>query len=292
MFKPVYLLLLFAIFASAILYASHNTISSGRITFGPAHYTVLDTAFSNVDVRAASYIIFDTETGEVFGAKAPQVRHEMASITKLITADTALSTSTIDASTTVSWSAVTTDGKAGGLVAGEKLKVRELVFPLLLESSNDAAEAIAEKNGRTRFIASMNALAKDIGMSSTTIVDPSGLSPKNVSTAHDLSKLLSHLMRDHRHVLDITTLTTYVAADHIWQNSDPLISSNGFIGGKHGYTDTAGRTIAVVFEEHFKESDAVRPIGIVLLDSDNLTEDIDRIREEFRRAVSYGYDRE
>ena len=143
MFRPAYLLILFALFSTAVLYGKQDSFSSRHTTFGNAHYSVNSDAFKNVSVSAASYIVFDATTGEVFGAKAPTVRHEMASVTKLITADTALSTSTIDSSTTISWRAIATDGKAGNLEAGEKYHVRELVFPLLLESSNDAAEAIA-----------------------------------------------------------------------------------------------------------------------------------------------------
>lgn len=290
MIKWLYLFLFFGIGVFSVVYASQSWMSSHEITYSNAHYTVLDTAFSHVAVSAAAYSVFDVETGEPFGAKNPNDRHEMASVTKLITADTALSTSTVDSSTTVSWRAVRTEGKSGSLRAGEQYHVRELLFPLLLESSNDAAEAIAEKNGRARFIGSMNARVKDLGMSSTTIVDPSGLSPKNVSTAHDLSTLLTYLIRDHRHILDITTLATYVGATHTWQNIDPVVSSKGFIGGKHGYTDTAGRTLAVVFDERVPGSNTTRSIGVVLLDSDNLQQDVERLRTEFRRAVSYGYD--
>lgn len=292
MFRPFNLLILFAIFASAILFAQSDKLVTKRVTYGPPHYTVADNAFLELSITASAYRIFDVETGEVFGDKNPLAVHEMASVTKLITAGTALSSSTIDASTTISWSAVATDGRAGNLEAGEKYRVRELLFPLLLESSNDAAEAIAEQHGRTKFISAMNEWVKESGMASTSVVDPSGLSARNVSTAEDLSKLLSYLVREQRHILDITTLPTYVGSHHTWQNNDPIVSSLGFIGGKHGYTDTAGRTIAVVFEERFRESDTLRPIGIILLDSDDLAKDVSVLREEFNRTVSYGYQME
>ncbi len=289
MSKPALLLVLFIALALAIGFANRDELGHTRIVVGPPEYQVAEDAFTNVAVTASSYVVFDASEGRVFAERGIDTVHEIASITKLVTADAALSTTTVDASTTISWRAVSSEGRAGGLAAGERYRVRELVFPLLLESSNDAAEAIAEANGRASFIASMNARVKELGMSSTTLVDPSGLGRGNVSTARDLTTLLRHLYATHRHVLDITTLSSYVGEGHVWQNNAPVITSGGFIGGKHGYTDTAGRTIAAIFEERFIESGSVRPIGIVLLDSDDLSGDVARLRDEFRLAVSLPY---
>jgi D-alanyl-D-alanine carboxypeptidase len=180
---------------------------------------------------------------------------------------------------------VATSGKSGHLSAGDEYRVRELVFPLLLESSNDAAEAIAEKSGRTAFIAAMNTRVREMGMASTAVVDPSGLSRGNISTAHDLQKLLTRLFIAHRHVLDITTLRMYVGAEHTWQNNDPVFSSAGFIGGKHGYTDTAGRTIALISLMSFQGSDETYPVGIILLNSENITQDVASVTAEMTRTV-------
>lgn len=282
---------IFVVFVCAVAYANLSELKNESIVFGPPHYTVLSGAFASTTVSAQSYIVFDAETREVLFSKNADEKREMASVTKLITADTALSTSTIDASTTVSWRAIQTEGRAGKLNYGERYPLRELVFPLLIESSNDAAEAIAEKNGRTLFLEEMRAHIRDIGMESTTVEDPTGLSPKNISSANDLSKLLTHILLNHRHVFDITTLETYIGSTHTWQNVNPVVSSAGFIGGKHGFTETAGRTFAGVFEERFSESDIVRPIGIVLLSSKGIEKDIISLREELHRAVTFGYTR-
>lgn len=284
--QPVQFLLLLVILAVAIGVANRDALKPELDVRGSLEYTVTDDSFASTSITAKSFIVFDVTTGQVFGARASKATHEMASITKLITAYTALATSTIDASTTVSWRAIATEGRAGQLAGGQKTRVRELLFPLLLESSNDAAEVIAEANGRAPFIASMNEQVQSLGMTSTTIVDPSGLSRGNMSTAHDLMTLLRHLNEFNRHVLDITTLSSYIGERQMWQNSDPLLSSEGFAGGKHGYTDTAGRTIALIVEESFDDIGEVRPIGIVLLDSDNLPSDVQKLREEFRRSVT------
>lgn len=287
--QPVHLLLIFVILAVAIGIANRDELKRESNTGGTPDYSVTSDSFASSSVSAASFIVFDMSTGRVFGERSADASREMASITKLITAYTALATSTIDASTTVSWRAIATEGRAGHLTGGQKTRVRELLFPLLLESSNDAAEAIAEANGRASFVALMNEQVQSLGMSRTTVVDPSGLGRGNSSTAHDLMVLLRHLNEYNRHVLDITTLSSYVGERQMWQNSDPLLSSEGFSGGKHGFTDTAGRTIALVVEEQFNDIGAVRQIGIVLLDSDDLMGDVAKLREEFRRSVSLEY---
>lgn len=287
--NPVQFLLLFMVVAAAIGIANRDELKREWEIEGPPEYILAPDSFTNAAVTAKSFIVFDVMTGRVFGERAADDTYEMASVTKLITAYTALATSSVDASTTVTWRAVATDGRAGNLAAGKKYGVRELLFPLLLESSNDAAEAIVEANGRANFIAMMNEEAHMIGMASTTVTDPSGLGRGNVSTAHDLMTLVRYLHDSNRHIFDITTLSSYVGTRQMWRNSDPLASSEGFVGGKHGYTDTAGRTIALVVEEQFHDIGTARPIGIVLLDSADLMGDVAKLREEFHRSVSLGY---
>jgi D-alanyl-D-alanine carboxypeptidase len=289
MSRPLTLFIFISLLVCVFAYVHRDEFSKQQHVVERAEYVVLDDAFKNVRVSAASYLVFDVETGREFGTRTPSTPREVASVVKLLTADAALSGSNIDASTTVSWRAVATSGKTGHLTAGEEYRMRELVFPLLLESSNDAAEAIAEVGGRAAFVASMNARAREIGMASTTVVDPTGLSRGNVSTAYDLQKLLTHLYTNHRHVLDITTLRSYVGERHIWRNNDPVISSEGFLGGKHGYTETAGRTIALIFKATFYGSEEPRAVGIILLESEALEADVAALKEELMRAVRVGY---
>lgn len=237
-------------------------------------------------VTARAWGVFDARTSEMLIAHAESEVRPIASLTKLVTADIALDTLALEASTTLSWRAVATEGRAGRLRVGEDMSVRELLFPLLIESSNDAAEALAEYSGRAEFIEAMNAQANRLGMYSTTFVDPSGLSPKNVSTVHDLALFIAHLAEDQPYVLDISSLPTYIGAAHAWWNVNPLVNADTFRGGKHGYTDEANRTFAGIFNETFP-SGAEAEISIVLLGSDNLPKDIEAIRSFMRDHVDY-----
>jgi D-alanyl-D-alanine carboxypeptidase len=89
-------------------------------------------------------------------------------------------------------------------------------------------------------------------MHKSTFVDPSGLSADNESTALDLAVLLRHLYRDQRQLLDMTMLPYYIGTNHDWLNNNPVHREEGYLGGKHGFTDEAGRTFAGVFHERLR----------------------------------------
>jgi len=90
----------------------------------------------------------------------------------------------------ISKKAIDTFGIAGEFKEGEIFSVKDLLYILLVESSNDAAEALAEKIGRENFVSLMNQKAQKLGMENTVFLNPSGLDfdPKeeNQSTARDL----------------------------------------------------------------------------------------------------------
>ena len=229
---------------------------------------------TQLHLSARSYLVFDNETGEELFTHDASSRHEMASVVKLITADTLFSesSSTLAATATIVWQSYSAEGESGMLELGERYTLRELVFPLLLSSSNDAAEAIAQARGESTFLKAMRARVKAVGMSSTTIDDPSGLSPRTTTTARDLMALLRFLYRENRHELDITTLPRYVGAQHTWQNMNPVSQLPEFLGGKQGHTDTAQSTLAALFSVS-TTGRAHRTVGIVLLGSTNLEGD-------------------
>lgn len=261
--------------------------------FAPTREVSLGTQIYEVDagmpqgLSAEAWLLFDVETGEELAGKDALAVVPIASVTKLMTAEVAFSQMDLATTTMISFEAYATEGRAGRLSAGEWIAVRELIFPLLLESSNDAASALAEAYGPPgTFIEGMEKRADELGMTATTFRDPSGLSPDNRSTAKDLKSLLMHFFHERRHVLDITMLTHYVGKDHDWMNNDPVVGVEGYRGGKHGFTDEAGRTFAGVFEVRLS-SGQVRPIGIILLKSNGILEDVELLRTFTEERVRY-----
>src|SRR3989344_8649377 len=149
-------------------------------------YGLLPEAPKFPTLRAKSFVVGDLDTGDIFARRDDELVRPIASVAKLMTAAVDLELLNQYDETKISKQAVSTEESYGNLRAGETLAVSDLLYPLLLESSNDAAEALAEIAGRARFLGSMNDKAASIGLADTNFDDPAGLSAETKSTAADL----------------------------------------------------------------------------------------------------------
>ncbi len=218
---------------------------------------------------ASAWGLFNPETGAVLSGENTKIKKPIASITKLFTAYTVLQSDKKDVPFNITFSDVYTEGRAGKITYGEKMTPYELLFPLLIESSNDAAEAIHRNLGKD-FSSTIATLEKTLPLTDTEIKDASGLGSKNISTVYDLALFYAHLRRTHPHILDITALKTYVGPYAGYINNDPASQLKNFAGGKHGYTDEAGRTFVGTFTLEGTHEE----IGIVLLGSKDILSDV------------------
>lgn len=216
--------------------------------------------------------IFDPETGAIITGSNTKMVSPIASLSKLVTAVAVMQSTQMNTSFEISASDVNTEGRAGKLVEGTKTTPYELLFPLLLESSNDAGVAIGRRLGDD-FEKSANNIINSLSLSQTYIVEPTGLDVRNVSTVTDLAIFFSYLKKSYPHIVDITTLDTYIDSHTGYGNSNPIHSFPNFTGGKQGYTDEAGRT----FVGTFTVPPMLKEVGIVVLHSDNLEADIKAI---------------
>lgn len=214
-----------------------------------------------------AYLVGDVETGEILIQKNPEMVFPIASISKLITALVSVELLDLHKVITVTRSSVLTYGQSGGLYAGEKILVTDLLYPLLIESSNDAAEVLAEGFGRIDFMKRMNSLARELGMTSSFFHDPSGLSPKNVSNSKDLFTLIKYIYKSKPELLDITRVKEYAILKHKWVNGSALMQKPSFIGGKNGYTEEAFRTTVSVFDVVISKNK--RKVAVVVLKSND-----------------------
>ena len=123
-------------------------------------------------IKAESYFVGDLDTGEVILEKNKDNIFPIASVSKLMTATISKEIQNQTETTKVSKKALATYGENGGFRLNENIKVSDLVYPLLLESSNDAAEIIAEDSGRDLFIKKMNEKAKSLNLLNTSFLDP------------------------------------------------------------------------------------------------------------------------
>lgn len=155
-----------------------------------------------------------------------------------------------------------------GLVLGETLTLRDLVYGLMLLSGNDAAEAIAKyvSGSVDAFAALMNQKAQEIGMNDTHFTNPHGIQNDNhYTTARDMAKLMAYALKNEEFVKIAGTKTYTVPAnsvrttDLVLVNTDRLLNAVAgdpvqtvyqyALAGKTGDTDTAGKCFVVAAQK-------------------------------------------
>jgi serine-type D-Ala-D-Ala carboxypeptidase (penicillin-binding protein 5/6) len=197
---------------------------------------------SGIDARA--YLVVDGATGEVLAGKDAARRVPMASITKLMTVLLALERARLDEVATVEADVTTAGGSTIGLRPGERISVRDLVEAALIQSANDAAQALADHVGgdEERFVALMNARARELGLGDTHFARPDGLdAPGHYSSARDVTQLARVAMR--KPFLRKTvrrTEATIAGGRSLYVWNDLLRTFPGLIGVKTGHTSDAG----------------------------------------------------
>ncbi|MFN7252125.1 MAG: D-alanyl-D-alanine carboxypeptidase family protein [Anaerobacillus sp.] len=209
---------------------------------------------NNLSVSGQAAILIEQESGRVLYEKDAHKQLRIASITKIMTAILAIESGEMDEIVTVSSNAFGTEGSSLYLRLGEKIKLEDLVYGLMLRSGNDAAVAIAEHVGGSLdgFVYLMNEKAKEIGMNKTVFNNPHGLDDheEHYSTAYDMALLTRYAMKDEKY-REISGTKSYRAPqegenwDRIWQNKNRLLTQlyKYCTGGKTGYTKRAKRTL-------------------------------------------------
>ena len=196
-------------------------------------------------VTGRAWLVENGATGEVLLAHAARQRVPIASITKLMTVLLTLEHTRLNDVVTVSPGAASVGESSANLRPGERLTVRELLEAALIQSANDAADALADYVGqgdRARFVAMMNAKARRLGLRDTHYVRPDGLdAPGHFSSAQDVT-LLARILMHYPVVRQIVRMrTASIDGDetlHTW--NDLLYSYPGVYGVKTGHTAEAG----------------------------------------------------
>ena len=205
------------------------------------------------DVRAAAAIIFNPVTGQVLYEQNSQDKRSIASITKVMTAlvylednpdlasDVAVERSDVYAASTTY------------LKANDRIAASELLHLLLIASDNGAARALARTShgGTASFVERMNEKAIELGLQNTSFADPSGLNPNNMSSAFDLSHLITFAASDER-IASIMRTPTYTVATS--RRMIPIHSTNRLVmngdvevmGAKTGFISKSGYCLATL----------------------------------------------
>ncbi len=233
-----------------------------------------------------AYLVADLQTGEVILEKNSEVIHPLASVSKLMTALIAREQMDLQSIAIVSRDATNAYGGQGNLGLGEKIRLADLLFPLLMESSNDAAEVFADQYGHTQFMEEMNKKATALGMSDTYYGDPSGLDPRNTSTPRDLLKLARYIYQKDPQIYDMTRVKQFSIKGHTWRNANALLLTPGFAGGKNGYIDQSRQTTVSLFDIEMAKG-GVRTVVVVVLRSENKNGDVAKLLNYLKKAAVF-----
>lgn len=223
---------------------------------------------SNPIVSSKEAIVLDETTGEVIFGKSSDVVSPIASLTKLVAIKTFMETNP-DLARVVSYSVadenynyeyVENNWEVSRLRIedGDTLTIKDLIYTSLVGSTNNTIETLVRVSGLSRdeFVAKMNENAKNWGAMTTNFVEPTGLSPENVSSASDYAIIMKNVLADSV-IREASTMYKYeftsIQNKQLFRryNTNQLISSHVFniVGSKTGYLDEAGYCLATKIDE-------------------------------------------
>ncbi len=246
-------------------------------------------------LNAQSYLVVDMESNSPLLSKNENAWYPIASITKLMSSLVAVEH--IDPRETITLShdmLVGYNQRSPALLPGYRVSAENLIKASLIQSTNDASEALTYFMGEGSLVLLMNKKAKEIGMEKARFYDAHGLAGisslqskfpnPNISTANDLVKLISYIHENHPKILEATTKENFQLPGNCPQHGGICTFRNTnighkveeFVGGKGGYLGIAKQTYTGVFDFNG------RKYIMVLLYSDNRNSDIQNISNWLR----------
>lgn len=200
---------------------------------------------------AKSSIVMDLDSGRILYENNANDKRLIASVTKIMTAILAIENGNLNKKITVGEEVLSMYGTNIYIEVGEKMRLRDLIYGLLLRSGNDASVVIARAIGGSeeKFVKMMNQKAHAIGMKNTIFKNPHGLDEEseNYSTAYDMA-LLSKYAYQNKVYRNIVSTDKYEVSTgkktYLWYNRNKLLTEYDYCtGGKNGYTPRAGKTL-------------------------------------------------
>jgi serine-type D-Ala-D-Ala carboxypeptidase (penicillin-binding protein 5/6) len=253
----------------------------------PKPSPLLTTAFRphRLELSARAAILVDARTGNAIWGKRPHARRRIASTTKIMTAVLALERLRGGQLVRISPLVPRAAPNREGLRTGERVRAWKLLYGLMLYSGNDDALALAIAAGgtRARFIALMNAKARQLQLLDTRFSTPSGVVDRgNRSSAWDLAALSRYAMRKPAFRRIVRTRIAHVrwsapTYEKVYVNKNDLLRTyRGADGVKTGWTTLAGHCLVASARRG-----RARLIAVVLGSADPY--------RDARRLLNYGF---
>jgi len=244
-------------------------------------------------VAAQGAILIDTNSGDIIFELNARKRMPMASTTKIMTAITAIESGVpLDTIVTITKPMTGAEGSSIYLYEGERFALHDLIYALLLNSANDAAEAIAVSVAGSveKFADMMNEKVRELGLGDTNFMNPHGLDAElHYTTAYDLAKISAYALEneiflaiagDQNHVIypkNPDGTDNKSGARFLKNHNKMLRLYKDSIGVKTGFTKRSGRCLVSAAER-----DGTRLVAVTLNASDDWNDHIE--------MLNYGFD--
>lgn len=219
----------------------------------------------SVNAKSAISVWLYKDREKILFEKDKNKKLPIASVTKLMTSVVVYDlkeTYSLSEPIKITREAVEQNGKSEfrELRPGEELTSKNLLKMSLVESSNDAAFALAQYVGEEGFVSLMNLYAEKLKLSNTDFFNPTGLDEgngsENYSTTYDLVKLSDFILENHPEIFEITSkneikiLNADKSLHHVaFENTNELLKEMPeMVGGKTGYTEQAKGCLLIILE--------------------------------------------
>lgn len=263
-----------------------------------------------LDIEARAALTAKIDSGgnkRILFKKAEKEKLAIASLTKLMTAMIVLKNYDLSEKVKITKEVFEQEKDNGNLKKGDILSVKDLLYVMLIESSNNAAVALSKIKGEREFRDLMNLEAKNLNLKNTYFGNPTGLDPEhstttpttiiNYSNAEDLVKLTQHLLENYPLIWQITSQKEYNLytpdgkLHHKLENTNQLLGEvPSIVGGKTGWTWRAGDCLLLVLKSPRTKRKTQKEDGFlinVILNSPDRFEEMKKLINWVRKAYKW-----
>ncbi len=248
-----------------------------------------------VELTAKSALVMDRETKAVLFSKAMDSKVPVASLTKLVSALVVLKYNPeLKGQARLEYEDYIPN-LTRFIRPGELYQFRDLLYAAIIASDNNAISLLSRSLGITQevFVDQMNLVANEIGMGKSHFVEPTGLDPNNISTAHDVALLLDYSLSKEP-IYSASQFENYTIYPVGRSQGRKIISTDKLLGsyinkapyrlkiGKTGYIEKAGYCFSAVVSNEEKQSSLI----VVVLGS----QDADSRFQEAKSLVTWSFD--
>lgn len=223
-----------------------------------ALFSIIVSSTSEISLSARSASLYEPKTKSFIYQKNANIRLPMASTTKIMTALVALENGNTEDIITVSSKSTGIEGSSLYLKAGEKMKLGDLLYAVMLRSANDAAAAVAEgvAGSIEAFSELMNQKASELGLKNTHFTNPHGLDdPEHYTTASELAIISAEALKNSTFKEIVSSYKKIIVntdgEERLIVNHNKLLNLyKDAIGVKTGFTKKSGRCLVGAAERN------------------------------------------